>query len=308
MNPATGAVTGTALAPVPTSAQSLARAADERGDSLESLLRLAQHLVPTGFLPDHIKTPGQAVAIILAGREMGIGPMTALRGISLVKGKVTVSADLLLARFKAAGGRAQWRRDEATGATLVLTLPNGDRYTSSFTEQDARRAGLWGKAGPWQAYPRAMLRARAITAGLKALGWEPASGVYDGPSGELPDAPTLPETASGLRADVELALAPEVHEGPGGPEAASDPSAAEPADERAATEEQLAEIAALVAHPAVATWRGALERRIRKGLSAHEAATAIEAMRRSVRDAGDDPALPLADRRRPPPSAIAEGH
>src|SRR6185312_6649435 len=45
---------------------------------LDAMLELAKQLVPTGFLPDHIKSAGQCVAIILTGRELGMQPMRAI--------------------------------------------------------------------------------------------------------------------------------------------------------------------------------------------------------------------------------------
>ena len=75
-------------------------AIDVAGD-LPALFELSKHLVESGFLPEHIEKPGQAVAIILAGRELGMPPMRALRALTMVKGKVVESADSQLARFKA---------------------------------------------------------------------------------------------------------------------------------------------------------------------------------------------------------------
>ena len=167
------------------------------GDSIDSLFRLAEALVPTGFLPANIKTAGQAVAIILAGKEIGLMPMQSLRSISLVQGKVTINADMLLALFVADGGKAEWTQSTIAGATIKLTHTNGTAFTSSFTSEDAKRAGLAGKQGPWSSYPQAMLRARAITAGLKAIGWQPAAGVYDSDSGELPEPAASAQVVEG---------------------------------------------------------------------------------------------------------------
>lgn len=142
------------------------------------LLALAEHLVPTRFLPDHIKTAGQAVAIILTGRELGMGPMRAIRSLQLVKGKVVESADSQLSRFKTDGGRATWKELTEKRAVLVLRHPNGDEHTETFSIEDATRAGLTGGEN-YKKYPKAMLRSRAITAGLKSVGWEGGAGVYD---------------------------------------------------------------------------------------------------------------------------------
>lgn len=149
-----------------------------RNDDLPALFDLAKQLVPTGMLPVHLKTPGQVVAVILAGRELGMPPMRALRSLTLVKGKVVESADSQLGRFKAAGGKATFEKHDDTEAVLRLTHPNGDEHVERFTMTDAKRAGLTSN-NTWTSYPRAMLRSRVITAGLKSIGWDGGAGVYE---------------------------------------------------------------------------------------------------------------------------------
>ena len=154
------------------------------------LLALSKELVSTGFLPQHIKTAGQAAAIILTGKEMGMGPMRAIRSLQMVKGKVIESADSQLARFKADGGRAVFTTLTETTAVLALKHPNGDEHTETFTLADAKRAGLDG-SDTYRKFPKAMLRSRAITAGLKSVGWEGAVGNYDREEAATSFAPEL---------------------------------------------------------------------------------------------------------------------
>lgn len=168
--------------------------------SFRDMLHMGAELVRTGFLPDHIKNGAQAAAIILAGRELGMPPMRALRSLALVKGKVTEYADSQLARFKSDGGRSTFTALDETHAVLVLTHPNGDKHTESFTLADAKSAGLTS-SGMYAKFPKAMLRSRVITAGLKSIGWEGGAGVYD--PAELP--PT-PEPDPIEDADVEDAI------------------------------------------------------------------------------------------------------
>jgi hypothetical protein len=95
-----------------------------------------------------------------------------------VKGKVVESADSQLARFKADGGRAQFKTLTDTDAVLYLRHPNGDEHTETFTMTDANKAGL-SSNDTYRKFPKAMLRSRVITAGLKSVGWEGAIGNYD---------------------------------------------------------------------------------------------------------------------------------
>lgn len=177
--------------------------------SFGELLLLGEALVPTGFLPEHIKTPGQCVAIILAGRELGMAPMRALRSIMLVKGKVTEAADSQLARFKTEGGRAVFKHLDERKAILWLRHPNGDEHEETFTYEDAERAGLTkssrsGEPSMYHKHPKAMMRSRVITAGLKSMGWEGGAGTYDPDELPVPIPMSTPTAA-------EAAEAPAAH-------------------------------------------------------------------------------------------------
>ena len=173
-------------------------------ESFASLMALAKELCTTGFLPQAVKTPAQAVAIILTGRELGLGPMQALRSICIIQGKPELAADLQLSIFHRDGGRSKWLVLIDSKAVLWLRHPNGDEHTETFTLEDARRAGL-ANGQNWQKYPKAMLRSRAITAGLKSIGFEPLAGAYapgeiGGPEIVGPEPEAVPENAPGRAA------------------------------------------------------------------------------------------------------------
>lgn len=152
----------------------------ERGEpSFADMMQLASTLLKTGFLPKGLTTAGQVLAVILTGREMGLGPMAATRSIGIINGKPVLAADLQLALFKRAGGQSKWLANTETGAKLWLKHPNGDEHTHEFSMADAERAGLTKRGDTYQKFPQAMLRARCITGALKAIGFEPTAGVYD---------------------------------------------------------------------------------------------------------------------------------
>ncbi|NBW12309.1 MAG: hypothetical protein EBR82_30185 [Caulobacteraceae bacterium] len=155
--------------------------------SFDGLVHMGDQLRRTGFLPSHIKDGVSFAAIVLMGRELGMGTMAACRKLQVIKGTVTERADSQLARFKSCGGRAQFKELTETRAVLVLRHPNGDEHTETFTIEDAKRAGLASNDN-YAKHPKAMLRSRAITAGLKSIGWEGAVGIYD--PDEVADAPT----------------------------------------------------------------------------------------------------------------------
>lgn len=150
------------------------------------LVSMGDQLRRTGFLPAHIKDGVSFAAIVLMGRELGMGTMAACRKLQVIKGTVTERADSQLARFKSAGGRAVFKELTESKAALVLKHPNGDEHTETFTIDDAKRAGLASNDN-YAKHPKAMLRSRAITAGLKSIGWEGAVGIYDPDEVSEPD-------------------------------------------------------------------------------------------------------------------------
>ena len=139
-------------------------------------LRGAEMLRRSGLAPSALKTPEAILFVILAGRDLGLSPVQSLRSIHIIQGRLELSADVQLGLFRRAGGRAEWVTLTESEAVLRLVHPDGDEHTESFSAEDARRAKLGGEN--WAKYPKAMLRSRAITAGLKSLGFDPTSGVY----------------------------------------------------------------------------------------------------------------------------------
>jgi len=177
------------------------------------LVAMGDQLRRTGFLPSHIRDGVSFAAIVLMGRELGMGTMAACRKLQVIKGTVTERADSQLARFKSAGGRAEFKELSETRAVLILRHPNGDQHTETFTIEDAKRAGLASNDN-YNKHPKAMLRSRAITAGLKSIGWEGAVGIYDPDEVSEPEIrepvvvrPKFPQTES-RPAAVERAHAP----------------------------------------------------------------------------------------------------
>lgn len=146
--------------------------------TFDVLVDMGERLRRTGFLPSHIKDGVSFAAIVLMGRELGMGTMAACRKLQVIKGTVTERADSQLARFKSAGGKSQFKELSEAKAVLWLRHPNGDEHTETFTIDDAKRAGLASNDN-YAKHPKAMLRSRAITAGLKSIGWEGAVGIYD---------------------------------------------------------------------------------------------------------------------------------
>jgi len=148
-------------------------------NEFDSLFRLAERLIPTGFLPVAIKTPGQALAIILTGRELGIGPMRSLRQINIIQGKPSISPELMLSQAyeKISGFAANILISSDQVCEIEFARPGVDRYVHRFTIQDAQKLGLANKEN-WKKQGSTMLRWRCISGGLRVYAPDATQGTY----------------------------------------------------------------------------------------------------------------------------------
>lgn len=130
------------------------------------MMDMAKVLVPTGFLPDSIKTPEQAVAIVLKGRELRIPAMYALAHINIIKSKPSTDSELMLALIHRDHGQRALRiasTDDGQCTAEYRLTGWADVQTFTFTIEQAKQAQLMSNPS-WGKYPAAMLRARCISA------------------------------------------------------------------------------------------------------------------------------------------------
>lgn len=137
-------------------------------------------LVKTGFLPDAIKSPEQAIAIMMKGRELGIPSMYALSNIVIIKGKPTCNSELMLALIYRDHGDSAMRIVESSKDVCKIAYRRAQWPTESvyaFTVQDAQQAGLM-TTDTWKKYTAAMLRARCISAVARMAFPDSIAGMY----------------------------------------------------------------------------------------------------------------------------------
>lgn len=127
---------------------------------------LAEHFARSGYFRD-ASDVSKAVVKIMAGAELGIGPLSAMTGIHIVEGKPALSAGLVGA-LVLRSGRYTYTVRESTDTACVLSWQRDGRDVgeSAFTLDDAKRAGVAGKQN-WARYPSDMLFARALTRGAR---------------------------------------------------------------------------------------------------------------------------------------------
>lgn len=148
--------------------------------------------------------PAQAIIKLLWAQELGIGKVTALAEIAVIKGRPVMSAHLIASQIKASA-RYDFRCRENTAEACTLEFfERGESLGAyTFTIEDAKRAGLV-RPGPWTSYPKAMLFARAVSAGYRVHCPDVfASAVYvEGELGEDEPTPPAPLTVQADPVDV----------------------------------------------------------------------------------------------------------
>jgi hypothetical protein len=114
------------------------------------------------------KDESQAMSLMLIAQAEGCHPMTAVQDFDIVQGRPARKTHSILARFQAAGGSVAWEEISGTRAVGTFTHKQGGSLRVEWTFEQAKKAGLTGKDN-WRNYPQAMLRARAIAEGVRAV-------------------------------------------------------------------------------------------------------------------------------------------
>jgi len=106
-------------------------------------------------------SPAKIMMGFMKCHELGLPAMTGISAMYIVNGKVGLEVNLMRAIIDASGQCVEKKITESDGLCRVYTKrKDGQEFTSLFTIQDARTAGLMTKDN-WKSYPKDMLRARA---------------------------------------------------------------------------------------------------------------------------------------------------
>lgn len=146
--------------------------------TLDDAFRFAKYVVVSGLAPKGLDTPEKVLIALQLGAEAGLRPMASLRNIVVINGMPSWKGDGALAMcrsshlWKPLPGDTPWKGIKGEGEKMeafVTTWRKGDPapVTTTFSVQDAKTAGLWGKQGPWSQYPKRMLYYRALGFNLR---------------------------------------------------------------------------------------------------------------------------------------------
>lgn len=120
----------------------------------------------------------QLLFVMAKGFEIGVSPMQALDGIQVIKGKTTVSPQLMLALINRSGQLEDMKIDgNATQCTVTMTRKGRSAHTETFTIQNAQSMNLAGNHN-WKAQPATMLKWRAVSACARVVFPDVIQGMY----------------------------------------------------------------------------------------------------------------------------------
>ncbi len=139
--------------------------------SFDEAWRIAKVFAASTMVPkDYIDKPENCLVAIQMGAELGLKPVQSLQGIAVINGRPSIWGDALWALVQASQlvEDCYETYDPATQVATCAIKRVGRSHPTvvAFSKDDAVKAGLWGKSGPWQQYPARMLamRARAFCA------------------------------------------------------------------------------------------------------------------------------------------------
>lgn len=185
--------------------------------SLKEALQLASLLSKSKLVPKGFENQEACLVGILYGMEVGLSPVAALQRMAIIDGRPTIWGDAALALVEASGllmkieerienlesktderssdwphdgkasGTGHQRPDQSddrpstktrTAICQVLRSGRSEPIIRSFSVEDAKRAGLWQKSGPWTDYPDRMLIMRARAFALRDAFPDVLMGLY----------------------------------------------------------------------------------------------------------------------------------
>ena len=132
--------------------------------TFEEAWRFAKIVADSNFAPKGFQDkPGDVLVAVQMGAELGLAPMQALQSIAVINGRPSIWGDAMVAVCMAHpsfGGMSE-RIDGDTAYCTVIRKGWPEPVTRTFSMDDAKKAQLLGKAGPWTQYPKRMLQMRA---------------------------------------------------------------------------------------------------------------------------------------------------
>lgn len=164
-------------------------------------MQFSEMLAKSSLVPKQFQgKSGDILVAMQMGAELGLSPMQAVQNIAVINGRPSVWGDALLAVVQ---GRSDFedidetnngsKDAESWAAICIIKRKGRSPVQRSFSVADAKRAGLWGKQGPWTQYPKRMMQMRARGFALRDAYADALRGIWM--AEEAQDVPVIREEA-----------------------------------------------------------------------------------------------------------------
>lgn len=142
----------------------------------EGMERLAHALVKSKLFG--IQSVDQAIALMAVAQATGKSAASIAIDYDIIQGRPSKKSAAMLRDFIASGGSVKWHELTEKVADATFSHPAGGTVRIKWDMDTAKQAGLAGKSGPWQQYPRAMLRSRCVSEGVRTVCPLATGGLY----------------------------------------------------------------------------------------------------------------------------------
>lgn len=155
------------LPPAPPATSTAVATFDLSPRTFEQALQLADYMSKSEMVPKQYRgRPGDCFIAMQWGMEIGLKPLQAMQSIAAVNGKPSLYGDAGKALLLAHGCIIEEDDTETVKANgrgrCSIKRPGRPVVHRTFSLEDAKTAGLWGKEGPWRAYPYRQMAWRAF--------------------------------------------------------------------------------------------------------------------------------------------------
>jgi hypothetical protein len=120
----------------------------------------------------------QAMALMSIAVAEGKHPAIIARDFHLIQGRPAKKAEAMMRDLVQAGGSVKWHALDDTIADATFSHPQGGTVRITWDMARAKQAGLLGRGDMYHKYPRAMLRSRCVSEGVRTVCPLATSGVY----------------------------------------------------------------------------------------------------------------------------------
>lgn len=131
--------------------------------SLQEAFSLADRLSKSNLVPkDYIGKPENILVAIQWGMEIGLKPLQSMQNLAVINGRPAIYGDAMIALCLASPQCEYINETFENGtATCRAKRKGAPEQVRTFSRDDAKKAGLLGKQGPWTQYESRMLQMRA---------------------------------------------------------------------------------------------------------------------------------------------------